>query len=418
MHNKFNIVRNLSFYFCLIYILARPFLLNYVSSYIKYLFFFIYLFAFLITLIKGNLLKKVSPVLLFVWLIFLVYIIMSDLFMGDKEMLYISLLNYIVYSFPFFIIVPISNKINFINVFKFLVVFGVLDSLIAIYEFMSKQLLFPTPDVPTIGYDYGSHIVYRSVGLNGSFFLLAITLGVCGLTALYMYNLKRNKLYLGALMLISTGILTTSTRGVYVAYIVAVSYFLYVNKKEYVIKSGLKVKVILSFFASIFAIMFLGNVIFSGIQFENENLNNVFFRVRSIFNWKTDSANLERISIWKKSISIWEKNVFFGNGASITNSSYSKYIGVTESGILLRLVEFGIVGTILQYFTLFYPFAAGKKKLNRQKENNSAQHLFISIIIFIMTEDTILQIYGSLEAMAFLWTSLAFVYSQRDNEKN
>ena len=132
-----------------------------------------------------------------------------------------------------------------------------------------------------------------------------------------------------------------------------------------------------------------------------------------ITDWTGDSSNSARIQHWLYALNEWQSSFLFGNGACCTDTRYSGFKAVTESGILKRLVELGLIGTILQYTTMFIPLLKGIKNIKLKVENEHTL-FFLSVIICFFVEDIVLQRYTALEYTIIIWTSLSMIaYSTR-----
>lgn len=158
-------------------------------------------------------------------------------------------------------------------------------------------------------------------------------------------------------------------------------------------------------------------VFFSGIITGIKNIDVVINRMRMLFDWKGDSANLNRIRIWRWAIEYWKEAPLIGHGACCTDLNYSGYISVTESGVLKRLVELGVIGTILQYLTIIAPIANGINKIRLHKSNPQVL-VAIGTLIAYFTEDCILQRYTSPEYTTILWFSIAYMTYAESIKKN
>ena len=101
-----------------------------------------------------------------------------------------------------------------------------------------------------------------------------------------------------------------------------------------------------------------------------------------------------------------------------TDTRYSGFISVTESGLLKRLVELGLVGTVMQYYTFFHPLIKGLKEYNKAIKKNPMVIFFMTVILCFLVEDLILQRYTELEYTIILWCSVSYIsYCQKDDAK-
>lgn len=136
------------------------------------------------------------------------------------------------------------------------------------------------------------------------------------------------------------------------------------------------------------AFLFLTSTFTTG----NETVDYFLYRLRKIIDWSGDAGNLGRIKFWNISMNWFREDRLFGIGPSKTGSWGSGSLGVTESGVLKRLCELGIVG-----FSMFYLliFIAVKQGISAYKKNSShcklIYILFFGIIGMIMINDITVQ---------------------------
>ncbi|HIR89374.1 MAG TPA: O-antigen ligase family protein [Candidatus Fimimorpha faecalis] len=414
IHKK-NLIFTICFYIGLFYILMRPFLINYVSPLCKYIFMLLVAIAGVLTLINKKYLGKIGCIELFWIIVSYVYILGNAILLNGKELFSMALTAYIFYSFPILIMPLLMNRVNWRKVMGVVSAFGVLDAGISILEFINRRQMFPMSgvegEVGTIT-KAGAYIV-RTYGLQGSYFILAEVLCFCGFCAFYLYRSGKSKINLVAWIIISVGILTTGSRGYYVSYAAGMAAILYCE--HYFDKNrGINKKTLITIMSVIILLIFFIYLILgTNITTGNADVDVVLNRIRMIFDWEGDSANVQRMSIWMWSIDHWKEAFLFGHGACSTDIRFSGYIKVTESGVLKRLCELGVVGTIIQYITMFIPIKSGVKKLfNKKLDSNSLP--FIATMIAYFIEDFVLERYTAPEYTVLLWTSIAYIaYYQR-----
>ena len=104
---------------------------------------------------------------------------------------------------------------------------------------------------------------------------------------------------------------------------------------------------------------------------------------------------------------MWKEAPFFGKGACFTDTRYSGFIAVTESGVLKRMVELGIVGTLLQYATMVPLLIKGIKRYKKTKETRML--FFFAVLLAFFVEDFVLQRYTALEYTIITWTFLSYI---------
>lgn len=416
--NKKNIKMVLPFSYILIYVLMRPFLTSYVSVYCKYLFVVLVLMFIFLSLMSKRCVNIIGRNELILISILYVYIIINAIWYGGVELFSQSLTAYILYTFPIIVFPFITKCINWDNVLKFLSFFGAVDAIISITEFLTRQRMFPKVGIEgnvDILTSAGTRIV-RTYGFQGSFFILADILCLCAFSSWYLYRYNKGKLYLILWMIISLGILSTGSRGYYVSYFIGmVTIIFFENKVNCVKKKMTLIKLSCYIIAILLILLVLYVIFFSDYITGIKEVDVVIDRIRMITDWQTDSANLKRVSIWNWALDYWKESMLTGHGACCTDLSYSKYISVTESGVLKRFVELGIIGTILQYITMIMPIRRGIKKI-KQGQSDTRILVSIGVIITYLVEDCVLQRYTNPEYTIILWFAIAsFAYAEKKN---
>lgn len=389
--------------FC-VFILARPVAGIFTHDMIKYIFIFISILGLIISFLHARTMKVLGINYILLLLLWILCVFISALYNGGVELFMIAFEDFIFWMIPIILIPCFYKKIKWDNILIFLSYFGCVDSCVSFIEFTTNKVMFPIGNEKQMVMQYNGTI--RTYGLNGSYFVLAEILCLCGLAALCLIKFKKKKIYLINFVIITMGVLSTGTRGYYVAYAVGVCFIMLsdISKRISINRIIVIVGLIL------FVLLGLYIVIFTDIiNFKDNSLNLIIERIRNIFNWTGESANVVRVGIWKKSLELWKTKPLFGYGAGSTSLQYSKTLGVTESGFLKRLVEFGLVGTILQYATFFYPIF---KNIGKIKKCNDPIIIFwCAFIISSIIEDSILQMFGGIEYTLLIWIALGYILS-------
>lgn len=393
------------FFICLLYILMRPVLVSYVTPLFRYAFVLIMLCTAILSIFNKRVLTNIGMKEILLAVAFIIYAAANAYFFGGRELLGYTLDHYIFYMIPLLVIPYIVDKINWKSILYFVVGFGVVDAAVSIIEFITSTQMFPISgqenDVFMTISDYN---IIRTYGLNGNYFVLAEILSVCGLAAFYLFKFDKSKFALISFIVISIGVFTTGSRGYYVSYIIGLLFLYLSTGKGFKKQQIYKVCFILVLIT--LAVYFLiGTDITTGIDF----IDNILSRARLIFDWDSEIANVHRVEKWANAIQSWGNNILFGNGASCTEPRYSHYTSVTESGVLKRLVELGLVGTVLQYATMFVPLSAGVKRYRRSEKKDTLVIFFLSVIITFLVEDIVLQRYVSVEYTIILWTAISYI---------
>lgn len=399
------ILFEICFHICLLYLLMRPVLTDYVSEVFKYFFLLCVLWNVFSVIVNGKMVKYLGWTQFCFCGLFGAYTIIGSIVYGGYELFRLSAERYIFYMFPILVLPYINAQLNWDRILSFLAIFGVIDSFVSFVEFFTMRQMFPISGVEnTRVLQFNGSI--RTYGLNGSYFILAEILCLCGLAAFFLLKFRRKRIYMINFIVISAGVLSTGTRGFYVAYFVGV---LILYLADWHSKWSRKTLI------RILAVSLLGFVclwILLGTNFltGNSTIDKLLIRARSIFDWTTENANITRINLWKKALENWKNHILFGNGPDCTSTNYSKALPVTESGLLKRLVEFGLIGTILQFSTMFYPLIIGLKRYRVSQNRNPMTIFMIALLGSFLFEDLILQMYTGLEYTILVWTAIGFIY--------
>lgn len=403
------------FFICFIYILMRPVLIAYITPAFKYLFILVLVLATVTAVTKKKIVNQIGFKELSFLALFYIYVLANGWYFGNTELLYYAWERYVFLTLPIFIIPFINIRINWKLVLGCLTVYGVIDSFLSMYEFITKTPLFPLANISeNVSIQMSSYKIIRTYGLNGNYFLLAEILCVCGFAAYYLYKFEKKRIFFLGLIIISIGVLTTGSRGYYVSYAVGL-FVLYFSEARYrSISPTQLLKIVVIILAVLLGLWFLlGTKYTFGIP----SVDTILTRMRQIFAWTGEDANEARLLKWQWALEQWSHGFWFGNGACCTDTRFSGFISVTESGLLKRLVELGLAGTILQYCTIFYPLAKGINKYKKAVYKDPMVIFFLTVIISFLVEDLTLQRYTELEYTIILWCSIAYIsYCQKDGK--
>jgi O-antigen ligase len=309
-----------------------------------------------------------------------------------------------------------TNVKKFLN---FILSINTILSYVLLYEFITRKNILYTTDFGKMAYD--GITVVRGKAFFGSFLNAGIVLSVSCFFAIYFIintiknrKFKYSMIYIFYFLSYIVGILSTGSRGPFVIIFAGVIFaiilygvFLSSNKK-------LAIKIILSLLAVIvIAVPIILNIDISRIN--NKMLSFILHRIQSIFNWSSDQGNVERIKSWEFSFGLIKSNPIFGVGVASTGAKGvgSFGIGVTESGLLKKFAEMGVVGLILSYsiFALIMITAIKKLKDKTISFNNKIFILLAASSFFaIMVEDVIYQSTEAEVVSFYLWLIVALIY--------
>ena len=144
-------------------------------------------------------------------------------------------------------------------------------------------------------------------------------------------------------------------------------------------------------------------------------------RFSSVFNTK-EYGNAERLTLWAYYLNKFSQKPIMGYGiattsALIATNTYATYNNiVTESGVIARLVETGLMGTLTYYcfmLTVLESSIQGSLKTKYEGTYRNTAIFVIGVVVLILLEDIILQISLDLFCTFALWMILAFSLSMR-----
>lgn len=358
-------------------------------------------------------LKRKDLRLLGTFLIYVLIVLTIGLIKSNSEQFSMGVMEYIVYPLPFLALsyyFDPSNRYEYIfnGIFKW----GIITSFLAIYEYIKKESILPNGSSNiTIFYD-GTRS-FRSGVFIGSPMILAVVLGMVLIYAVYKNYVTKNKKYLIGAFFILVGILCTGSRAPLVGTICGIIFmYFYLYRMGYTSRKIAFYIFMIGFgtFIIICAFTLFPNIQ-TGISFLDYTIN----RFSSTFNFTSEWGNLERLARWTYYINVFLHNPLVGIGIATTSAEVASNVSVTdhgittESGLIARLVETGLAGTIT-YYSFFIVIV--KKAVFSMRENVKNQTFWqvysTGIIVLFCVEDLVLQISLDIFASFILWFVLAY----------
>ncbi len=399
-------IKQICVWYLLIYFLNKN-LFDLPTSAFKLLYYTIIVITGLLGILKMLRDSRSTRGLVILFGLYSLYIVFNGLYLSNSYQFVQGIIQYLIYPLPIFsFYYCLDNTSDNYSLYSFYIKWGVVTSFLAFVEYTTKRPLLGGEYKVTTYYD-GSRAFRASVFI-GSPMTLAVLLAFVAVICFYLYNRKSQKKYLLYFLVNVLGIIFTGSRAPLVALIIglAVMYAtLFDNGKmsrntfsRLLFFAGIGVSVIVIVFA-------FGN----RIQFSNAAINQLITRMASTFNFTSEWGNMERLRRWTYYLSVFKENIFTGIGiaktsaAVSTNQIIASAHGVTtESGVIGRLVESGIIGTGL-YYIFFYRLLLLVKNNNADESTSLAY--FWGVIAVFLVENIVLQLSFDI----FVYCILSFI---------
>ncbi len=417
-HKDLKITNTTMVVICTVYYTTKM-LWDYIVPYIFELFFLatltIYAFGFVKSALKKHI--KQDRKLLIAYIFLVSFIIIRLLFSDKIEFVGKALYEYCFFFLTLLSLIHMLDKADLRKVFKVLSVVGAILVLLTWIEYLRKVYFIPRESAVSVNDYLNGAYGFRAAVFSRSYLNHGIVIGFYSLVYFAQYYITKKRVWMIPAILALLTINTTGSRGPLVAIGIAwfVFYFCYNNATEkFTMK---KIGVITTTFL---AIVFLYILLTTNIETSIPMVNQFLHRFRGIIDWSGEAGNRGRLVIWNHFFDIFSKNRIWGVGVSQTGSYNSNY-GATESGLLKRLVEIGIVGFIIYYNIIILTFASAKKRKNNHQIQNQAQSknnlvlFFFSLALFIavFVDDITLQATEELMVVYLMWFGLAGYYVYR-----
>ncbi|WP_241428624.1 O-antigen ligase family protein [Clostridium acetobutylicum] len=394
-------------------------------SKIQYIIFGVYVIFiftyFLKSIFSKNRYSTILYVLILIMILYYIFVITNGIEFGNPARMAIGINQYILYSVSFFVpIVILYKELNLKSIekiFAILLIINFITSVLAAYEYSTgKYIINQNQDIGEI-YITGVNMVRAKV-FNGSYLSLGGFIGQLAILNLYFLlsnKYKRLKIvFVISFFVDILGIVSTNSRGPFVATGIAISvffiiYYIYIMGRKQTIYKKICV-IILAFFVLILILLGLSYLTSYTGNVNNQVLNYLIYRAKSIFDWNSDGSNLLRKYYWISFINLFRRNFLYGIGISSTGALVDTVsIGPTESGVLKRFVELGIFGAAIYYLFVCIVFVSVFRCLNKLKDNYEKKIVIITLfsaVFCLFINDITYQIFENFQVMFFNW----FIY--------
>lgn len=320
--------------------------------------------------------KRLLPVSFLLFFFFTVISFMLEVYRnGYNSTAFNHLISYLVIYIYFVgtFLLLISTGITKIEIFKFIYIGVLLISLYTIFEFVGKNIfdfyiddVIPRPSISKVfdaTYFIGGVGLQRARGLtveSGHTAMYLVAFLPFGLSYLKNNLVKRN-IYLS---IVITALMCTFSSAGFLDLLVGISIFLILWKQKILVKTVLKVNVMI-----ILGII----IIFS---------TNVWSKIILIFQGLVEKATSidsvgasMRFKLWGDNLSLLNNNYFLGSGPGIG----SIYLGVSSTNLYIDLlVEVGIIG-----LTLFLLFVFGESRKIKLCNIEDRYVLYVSLFVML-----------------------------------
>ena len=369
-------------------------------------------------MIKLTLSSKYRKIII-LFALYVIVIIVNGLLYADAEHMSVGLIEYITYPLAFFALLYYFKAVNdYYSLFLRVIYWSGITSFLAVIEYLTKKSLL-TQTASSMYTYYNGLTSFRAVVFVGSPMMLGILLAVSLIIAVYFVNVYKNKKIYKIVILDVLGLMATGSRGPLLFCVIGIAImYIYFLKQKIVGKSTVVKIFLFMILAFLFIIVLIINPEFSvGIP----AIDTLISRFSSVFNTK-ESGNAERLTLWSYYLNKFSKKPIMGYGiattsALISTNAYATYNNiVTESGVIARLVETGLMGTLTYYGFVFVVLKSSiqgslKKKYKGTYRNTAI--FVVGVVTLILLEDIILQISLDLFCTFALWMILAFSLSMR-----
>ncbi len=326
---------------------------------------------------------------------------------ASNEQCLLALYQYNFYTLVLLGCLVFSSKTDFRVVFNVLRIVGCILTLFSIYEIVTRVYLVPV-DEWYGKVNYSGRWFLRAKVFTGSPMVYGLMMTIIALIAFDYYHKNRGIIDFLIFIINLIGVLTSLSRGPYVALAVSLIVYLFFDEKTKIAK----------YIFSGFALLLILVLIIEIGSRSNSFLALLKARIFSIFQWGDTapwSSNSSRLSLWISTIRIVfdGHNWITGIGAASTGARTIATGGfVTESGVLRRIVEFGFPIAIIYYCFLIGIIRTGYR--NSKRRGNEFALLELSVVICILVEDIALQITEEISITFLLWMFIASMLTFRN----
>ena len=356
---------------------------------------------------------KFNYFFIFIFSIYSIYTIINGIIFYNTEYRFLyGIYQYIFYVMSIFFFGYMYRKIKINLVLRYFMLIGMLNSVIAIYEFLSNDF-FLLHFIPSIQGDMifqanvGDSYVVRAIGLQGSPLTLGVMCGILALISYHIFIVSNKKYAIFMFILHVVGMICSYSRNSWFAFTLSFIFYNIIMYRYFAqLKNRAQRKKI------IYTVGYM--ILFVVIYFLLNSDSVLFSRIISMGDVEgvNEPSNALRFIIWLDILNIIFDNIYnflFGLGIAITGNSPDA-IMISESGFLKRFVEGGIFMVLLYYSMVIKCFCMGLSK----KVISARVILALSIALLILIDDCGLQITEQVNFSFVLWASLGYVIYEQN----
>lgn len=317
--------------------------------------------------------------------------------------------QYILFPLVFIAVCEQASRVNYTHLFKYLAILNIPNLIGSFYEHISGNYILTTSHV-----QYLQDGAIRTAAFVGDMISLPLILGYCVLTLLYLGISTKNPIYYISSIAYAIGTFLSQSRGPFMAMLIGTIVMLILLSNKRSTKSIFGKKSIIT--TSLIVLLLWGAyyIIVQTTILDNTFLFDFAERIRTIFIWDNsngDASNATRVEIWLNMFDLFLANPWYGIGIGTTGSDRLVTIGATESALIKRLVELGIVGmtiNLVMYFVMLKTALFNIRKTYNIKDKEIKIVLF-SIVVVVLIEGIVLQIDEYFPATTFMWISMSYL---------
>lgn len=394
-------IKYIGFYYCIIYTMTRACLGSLFGKLPFLLFIAIlcgYILAYILTYTSQEQ-KIIKNNFYFGYTVYIAFILIS-VCVGKNSSIY-AIYEYVFYLLWLFPVCYMINGKNFENILWCYEIVGFILAIEAVWEFTTGNLPYRV--------SAEEQAIRRACGLVGTPLTLGMIFACITLIAIYRGLVVSKRHFIIAIFTF-LGLLMTQSRGAIVSFSVGI---VILGICEQYKRTGKIYNVFLKTILKIIGFVLLMVIMFKVFENKIPFIGTIYSRIQTITAWSgTDNSNELRQHYWQVGIDYFKQYPIWGYGVSTSGTHSSTGINV-ESGVIKKLMETGIIGTLLYYGTFGSNFLVSIKKCIRK--DVKYYPLAIAIIITIFVENIVLQIIEA--SSTFMLFIIFFTYLYVEGRK-